>query len=587
MDAALEGEGGPDEAAEEGAHHAAPTLDDSREQIPEYAAINDVLKRRHSIEDQADSISEAVDKLVERFERSALNTRELQEPIVVRAAGLDAGCRIWRSDLEVDLSKIDDALTSDKTPFHRTQEALTTIQIGISDMVQELSNLESAEPLPVQTISQAEDSHRAAEAALESLVGLRSPLCDMWSMKTEQGHFSELQDKIRKIRERKNVSTSDKEGSNGEAGKAELTTDGAMPAAMATSQVSAPLNKKLSDMRAQSTESASQNGASAWSATTMPGVLLQAFYKLPPNKALPSPADGTPGVPWWWDHLSAQAHALAQAGFTAVWLPPVLKTSTGAGSGSDGYGPFDDYDIGSKKQKGSVPTRYGTREDLLRCAATLRANGLDIYLDMVEHQRVGDGGQPPEAFNFRYLGANGTPGLGRFPKSPSNFLPQVPRDPNLGGPPADDLPFGRELAPINAKPSRYVFNNLIAGADWLTRTIGAQGYRVDDVKGLSTDFLLPMLNSKAMAGKFAVGEFFDGNAQLVNQWISNPQGMQSRVSAFDFPLKFMLTSMCNNPGRFNMADLDHAGLTGINPLHSVTFVENHDTDLESTENCYQ
>jgi alpha-amylase len=32
-----------------------------------------------------------------------------------------------------------------------------------------------------------------------------------------------------------------------------------------------------------------------------------------------------------------------------------------------------------------------------------------------------------------------------------------------------------------------------------------------------------------------------------------------------------------------MADLDHAGLTGISPLNSVTFVENHDTDLSSTD----
>jgi len=59
--------------------------------------------------------------------------------------------------------------------------------------------------------------------------------------------------------------------------------------------------------------------------------------------------------------------------------------------------------------------------------------------------------------------------------------------------------------------------------------------------------------------------------------------MQGRASAFDFPLKFMLTRMCNNPGRFNMADLDHAGLTVISPLNSVTFVENHDTDLESAQ----
>jgi galactose oxidase len=315
----------------------------------------------------------------------------------------------------------------------------------------------------------------------------------------------------------------------------------------------------------------------------MMGVLLQGFYKALPNDAVPSPADGKPGVPWWWDHLAAQARALSLAGFAAVWLPPVLKSASGAKPGADGYGPFDDYDIGSKRQKGSIPTRFGTREDLLRCAAILRANGLDIYLDMVEHHRAGDGRHAPEAFVFRHLGANGTPGIGRFPKDPENFLPQVPRDPHLGGSPADDRPFFRELAPINGRPANYVFDHLIAACDWLTRTVGAQGYRLDDVKGLSTDFLLPFLNSKAMAGKFAVGEFFDGNAQLIKQWIFNPHGMQGRPSAFDFPLKFTLTSMCNNPGRFNMADLDHAGLTAISPLNSVTFVENHDTDLQNSQ----
>ena len=316
------------------------------------------------------------------------------------------------------------------------------------------------------------------------------------------------------------------------------------------------------------------------------GVLLQGFFKLLPNNALPSPADGKPGVPWWWDHLAAQAKAFSLAGFSAVWLPPSLKTSSGASPGADGYGPFDDYDIGSKKQKGSIPTRFGTREQAQRCAAILRANGLDIYLDMVEHQRAGDGSQAPEAFVFRYLGANGTPGTGRFPKNPDNFLPQVPRDPDLGGPPSDDLPFGRELAPINAKPHLYVFEGLIAASDWLTRAIDAQGYRLDDVKGLSTDFVLPYLNSKAMAGKFAVGEFFDGNRLLVNQWIFNQNGMQGRPSAFDFPLKFLLNSMCNNPGRFNMADLDHAGLIGISPLNAVTFVENHDTDLQNSQKIF-
>ena len=309
------------------------------------------------------------------------------------------------------------------------------------------------------------------------------------------------------------------------------------------------------------------------------GVLLQAFYKRKPDLAVPSPVDGDGTKLFWWDVLAAQANEFRKSGFTALWLPPALKSRAGSDPIADGYGVFDDYDIGSRDQKGSIATRYGTREQLQRCAAVLRSNGLDIYVDLVEHHRIGD----TIPFVFRYPGADGTPDIGRFPKNPSNFLPQVPRDPHLGGPPSDDVPFGREFAPINANPPHYVFDNLIAAADWLTRSLDIQGYRLDDVKGLSTDFLKPFLDSKSLAGKFAVGEFFDGNRVLVNQWIFNPKGMDGRSSAFDFPLKFVLTAMCNNPGRFNMADLDHVGLAGISPDKAVTFVENHDTDLNPSQ----
>src|ERR1700745_1696011 len=58
--------------------------------------------------------------------------------------------------------------------------------------------------------------------------------------------------------------------------------------------------------------------------------------------------------------------------------------------------------------------------------------------------------------------------------------------------------------------------------------------------------------------------------------------MRGRANAFDFPLRFTLAAMCRNPGNFDMASLDHAGLTGIAPQSSVTFVENHDTDLSET-----
>src|SRR5208337_3587490 len=136
-----------------------------------------------------------------------------------------------------------------------------------------------------------------------------------------------------------------------------------------------------------------------------------------------------------------------------------------------------------------------------------------------------------------------------------------------------------ELAPINGKPFHHCFNGLLASADWMTRALDVQGYRLDDVKGISTQFILPLLNFGALNGKFAVGEFFDGNLDLVRGWISNTSG---RASAFDFPLRFnQLQKMTNNAGFFDMSQLDHAGLAGVDPFHAVTFVENHDTNEDN------
>lgn len=297
------------------------------------------------------------------------------------------------------------------------------------------------------------------------------------------------------------------------------------------------------------------------------GVLLQAFYQIG-NEGIPiAPHGGM--TESWWDHLARQAAALRQAGFTAIWLPPVTKGASG--KASVGYDVFDDYDIGSKDQKGAVATRYGTREQLLRCVAVMRSCGLDVYADLVENQR--GGGSGPGGFTFRYADADGVVGDGRFPKNPDDFHPNVPQDPNVPGP---DFSFGADLSPINGgRPAGSLADQLIDSADWLTRSLDLQGYRIDDAKGQSSDFLRRFLNSKSMAGKFAVAEYFDGNIQKVQDWISRQ--MQGRASSFDFSLRFILANMCDSRP-FNMATLDHAGLAGTIPFQAVTFVENHDTD---------
>lgn len=297
------------------------------------------------------------------------------------------------------------------------------------------------------------------------------------------------------------------------------------------------------------------------------GVLLQAFYQLGSDGVPIPPAGGL--TRQWWDHLAAQAADFSRAGFTAIWLPPVTKGASG--KASVGYDVFDDYDLGAKNQQGTVATRYGTREQLTRCVAMMRANGLDVYADLVENQRGGGGG--PGGFTFRYADADGVVGGGRFPKDPDDFHPNVPEDPNVPGP---DFSFGSDLSPINGgHPPGSLAGRLIDSADWLTRSLDLQGYRIDDAKGQSSDFLLRFLNSKSMAGKFAVAEYFDGNVPKVQDWIFRM--MHGRPAAFDFSLRFTLANMCDSRP-FNMAMLDHTGLVGSSPFQAVTFVENHDTD---------
>jgi alpha-amylase len=304
------------------------------------------------------------------------------------------------------------------------------------------------------------------------------------------------------------------------------------------------------------------------------GVILQATYKFPNGNTVPSPVDGNRRTPWWWDHLAAQANMFRNAGFTAILLPPVMKTSSGAFAGADGYGLFDDYDPGSKNQKFSTPTRFGTREQLQRCTAIMRANGLDVYLDLVLHQR--DGGND---FEYSYPGAGGAAGKGRFPKHKTCFVPNVPRDP-IAGPVPDDSAFGDEMAPINGLPKDYVLNGLTDAVEWQTRLLDAQGYRIDDTKGLATAFLSHLLSSGPMATAFAVGEYYDGNPDDLNWWVWN-SGMNGRSCTFDFSLRFMMQAMCNSANSWDMTQLDHAGFAGRDAMHAVTFVENHDTDLNS------
>ena len=88
-----------------------------------------------------------------------------------------------------------------------------------------------------------------------------------------------------------------------------------------------------------------------------------------------------------WNEIAMKMPELAEAGYDSLWLPPPTK---GSGGLSVGYDLWDRFDLGSKDQRGSVRTRYGTEADLLRMVEVAHRFGIRVYFDNVMNHNAFD-----------------------------------------------------------------------------------------------------------------------------------------------------------------------------------------------------
>src|ERR1051326_6702112 len=85
-----------------------------------------------------------------------------------------------------------------------------------------------------------------------------------------------------------------------------------------------------------------------------------------------------------WNEIAQKIPELAEAGYDSIWIPPPTKAGGGL---SVGYDLFDPFDLGSKDQRGSVSTRYGTQADLINMITIAHRFGIRIYIDNVMNHR--------------------------------------------------------------------------------------------------------------------------------------------------------------------------------------------------------
>lgn len=334
------------------------------------------------------------------------------------------------------------------------------------------------------------------------------------------------------------------------------------------------------------------------------GTMLQGFsWNLPP--------DGQ-----HWRRLAHLAPRLAEEGFTSVWMPPAYKGANGIRD--VGYGVYDLWDLGEFDQRGSVATKYGTRGEYQNAVNALREAGINVLADLVLNHRLGaDGTQ-------RVLATE-------VARDNRNYALDKPRPitaytrydfPGRGGALDDftwdyhcfkavdyDIMHEREGifllsgkhwdedvdhengnfdylmgADVDLNNER-VYQQLVKWGAWYLRETGVDGVRLDAIKHMSRSFYLRWLNDmRAAVGHelFCVGEYWVGDTGALMYYL----GDEKIMSLFDVPLHFKFFHASHDGARIDFKHILQGTLVEADPVHAVTFVDNHDTQpnqaLEST-----
>ncbi len=288
----------------------------------------------------------------------------------------------------------------------------------------------------------------------------------------------------------------------------------------------------------------------------------------------------------WADYLTELAPRLKALGVDAIWVPPNYKND---GPGSVGYGPFDQYDLGDKNQKGdgtndTIKTRSGTKDELLRMIAVMHANGIEVIQDVVLNHttgagnRGGGGGRDYTAAsapytdatngfggtnfykNFRYV-SYATPSLdtsaadywtrkGRWSKNIFNFYPNQNNTVNTSE--INKTYFGPDMAyeansigqstniPTSGtvtikgitksyynpvQPSNYMAQSAKDWIVWYKKQTGADGFRWDAVKHFGYD----VQRDLTYALKYQSG-FANGGNSMFN--VGENVGQASEIDAY-------------------------------------------------------
>ena len=314
-----------------------------------------------------------------------------------------------------------------------------------------------------------------------------------------------------------------------------------------------------------------------------------------------------------WRKVRDSAAELAELGITALWLPPPCKGSDGIHD--RGYGLYDLYDLGEFDQKGTVPTKYGSRREYIEAIHSAHAHGIEVYADIVfDHMMGADGletviaeehaeenrceklGAPREMdawthyffpgragaysdFEWHWYHFTGidhdarTQSSGIFKFCGKQWERQVDRE---------NCNFEYLMGASLDLSHPEVKEQLLRWGLWFVRETGVDGFRLDAVKHIRFDFYRDWLHALRMEfGRefFSVGEYWQQDLEALRHYISSTDGS---MALFDVPLHFRFYEAAKCGSGYDMRRIFDGTLTQDMPTLSVTFVDNHDSQPGSS-----
>ena len=267
-----------------------------------------------------------------------------------------------------------------------------------------------------------------------------------------------------------------------------------------------------------------------------------------------------------WNKVQKDAIHLSNLGINYVWLPPAYKGASGIYD--VGYGVYDLYDLGEFNQKGTIPTKYGTKDEYLVAIRNLKENNIKVLADIVLNHKLGaDEAEDvlavqddPENRNISLTSAMPIkawtkytfPGRG---DTYSNFkwdwthFHGVDWDENTKkssvfkfyGKKWDedvdkekgnfDYLMGADIDMNN----NDVSNELINWGKWYYNFTGIDGFRLDAVKHIRADFFpewLDKMKETSNRELFAVGEYWTIDIDVMRRYLEKTS---NKINLFDVP----------------------------------------------------